>query len=60
MRQFIRHPSTIPIHYQLQEVVGDSKEYLRNISEGGLCFISHSKVELGVMIDISIPLVDPR
>ncbi|EGV50793.1 hypothetical protein [endosymbiont of Riftia pachyptila] len=35
MRQFIRHPSTIPIHYQLQEVVGDSKEYLRNISEGG-------------------------
>ena len=59
MRSFIRHPSDIPIDFQLGEVAVQDSDYLRNVSRGGLAF--HSRVALtpGTAIQITIPLVDP-
>ena len=38
MRKYIRHPSDIPIIYDMVEVVSDQQEYLKNISVGGIMF----------------------
>jgi hypothetical protein len=59
LREYIRHPTDIPISYDLEKVVSDRKEYLRNISEGGLCFRSDISIEPGSVINIRIPLKDP-
>lgn len=59
-REYIRHPSDIPIHYQLDKVVSDHKDYLKNISKGGLCFNSHEAIPEGSRIRIQIPLARPE
>ena len=58
-RNYIRHPSTIPIEYNLVDVVHDQKEYLKNISIGGLCFRSNKYLEKGATVLIRIPLTKP-
>lgn len=59
MRTFIRHPSDIPIDFQLEDLVVEGNDFLKNVSFGGLSF--HSKVELstGLVIRVKIPLVQP-
>lgn len=55
-RRFIRHPSHMPISFELQ---GGAQRYcdrLRNISEGGLCFASAMVLDPGAVIRLSIPL----
>lgn len=59
MRKYIRHPSDIPILYDMVEVVSDRREYLKNISVGGLCFRSKRHLEVGTKISIKIPLTRP-
>lgn len=59
MRNFIRHPSDIPIEIALEEVVANQTEYLRNISRGGLSFRSRVPLRAGDTIKIKIPLVKP-
>lgn len=59
-RQFIRHPSDIPINWKLGEVVPPGGEYLRNISEGGLAFVSHHEIPAGATIEIHIPIEKPE
>jgi PilZ domain-containing protein len=59
VREYIRHPTDIPIEYDLGEVVSDRTEYLKNISEGGLCFHADIPIEAGSVINIRIPLQDP-
>lgn len=59
MRSFIRHPSNIPIDFQLEELVVEGNEYLKNVSIGGLAFNSRSKLDIGSVIRIKIPLVQP-
>jgi len=59
MRSFIRHPSTVPIDFQLEELVADGNEYLKNVSQGGLAFHSMVTLEPGTTIRIKIPLVSP-
>ena len=61
-REYIRHPSNIPIGYSLDTVV-EKKQHprrLKNVSEGGLCFISNTKIEQGSNIQIFIPLCQPE
>ncbi|MBK1647416.1 PilZ domain-containing protein [Rhabdochromatium marinum] len=60
MRQYLRHPSDIPILYRLGDLVADRNDYLRNIGYGGLCFRSHSAVSIGTKIYIEIPIVQPE
>jgi Tfp pilus assembly protein PilZ len=59
-RQFIRHPSDIPITWSFADVAVKGTEYLRNISEGGLAFLSVSEIAEGVLVDINIPVVHPQ
>ena len=59
MRKYIRHPSDIPITYDLVDVVFDQKDYLKNISVGGLCFCSRMCLKEGTTIQIKIPLATP-
>jgi len=59
MRNFIRHPSDIPIEIELEEIVANRTEYLKNISRGGLSFSSKVPLPGGSTIKIKIPLVKP-
>ncbi|MEI6563742.1 MAG: PilZ domain-containing protein [bacterium] len=59
MRQFIRHPSDVPIEYRLVDVANHTQDYLRNISTGGLCFSSRVDIPVGAEILIQIPLRKP-
>ena len=58
-RGFIRHPTDIPIRWSLGDIVPPGGEHLRNISEGGLAFISHHNITVGASIDINIPVGRP-
>ena len=60
MRQFIRHPSDIPIEYNLVDVVEHTEESLMNISEGGLCFRSKDPIDSGSAIHIKISIHKPE
>lgn len=59
MRNFIRHPSTIPLDFHLEEVVQGGTDYLKNVSRGGLSFYSKIPLEPGATIQLKIPLVKP-
>ena len=59
MRNFIRHPSDVPIEFRLVDVADHLHEYLCNISTGGLCFTSKLDLPIGAEILIQIPLRRP-
>jgi hypothetical protein len=59
MRSYIRHPSNVPIDFQLEELVAEGSDYLKNVSQGGLAFHSTVTLEPGTTIRIKIPLVSP-
>lgn len=60
MRKFIRHPSDIPIEFSIEELAVNDKEYLNDISFGGLSFRSRTVVEAGAVIIIRIPFLNPE
>ena len=60
MREYIRHPTDIPIEYDLGDVIADQKEYLTDISLGGLSFKSKTYIDSGSIILIRIPLRKPE
>lgn len=57
-RQFIRHPTGMPIQFRLEGDIPPLREQLRNVSEGGLCFCAHVALEAGHLIHLSIPAAD--
>jgi hypothetical protein len=59
MRQYLRHPSDIPIAYRVDAVASSSTDRLRNISQGGLCFNSPSDITPGSSIHVEIPIAEP-
>lgn len=59
MRCFIRHPSDIPIDFQLEELVTEGTDYLKNVSHGGLAFNAKMAINPGAIIRVKIPLVHP-
>jgi len=60
MRSFIRHPSDIPIEYQVDECSTDiSQEHLNDISNAGLSFLSARAFDPGCRITIRIGCVQP-
>ncbi len=57
MRRYIRHPSTMPIDYRINE--GDSGlQRLRNVSAGGICFSVEKPMKAGAAVQISIRVGD--
>lgn len=59
MRSYIRHPSTIPLDFHLEEVVQGGTDYLKNVSQGGLSFYSKIHLDPGATIHLKIPLINP-
>lgn len=59
MRQYLRHPSDVPIAYRLGEIVADRGLYLRNIGKGGLCFLCRAAIAPGAGIHVEIPVAEP-
>ena len=59
MRKYIRHPADIPLEFELGDVVANRREYLKDVSEGGLSFRSAEYLEPGSTIMIRIPLRNP-
>jgi Tfp pilus assembly protein PilZ len=57
MREYIRHPSNIPLEVQIADLPDPQTEYLNNFSLGGLSFHSKNKLETGAQICIRIPLL---
>lgn len=58
-RQFIRHPTDIPIAYRCDGSTGGGKEPLKNINEAGLCFSTGTRIEIGTPIRIMIAVYEP-
>ena len=57
MREYIRHPSSIPLEVKISDRVGSHGDYLNNVSIGGLSFRSQERLNLGVRVTIRIPLL---
>lgn len=57
-RQFIRHPSGMPIQFTPSGDMPPQRERLRNVSEGGLCFCAHIELEPGYLVRLCIPVID--
>jgi hypothetical protein len=60
MRLYIRHPSDVPIDYQLGGRASTSRDQLTNYSEGGLCFVARQRIEPGTEIHFAIPITPPQ
>jgi len=58
-RRFIRHPTQIPIEVSCMNKSICKCKRLSNISLGGLAFKSNQNWQLGTLIGIRIPLIDP-
>lgn len=59
MRTYIRHPTTIP--FQLSPSAHDVAQVsARNLSAGGLSFITDENVKVGTKVEFWIPLVQPE
>jgi hypothetical protein len=56
-RQFIRHPSSIPIQFRLGRQ--HYRRKVRDVSHGGLCFSSDEAVEAGAVILVEITACEP-
>ncbi|MCW8962689.1 MAG: PilZ domain-containing protein [Gammaproteobacteria bacterium] len=56
MRQYIRHPTNIPIEYSILDVTIEDKPHVRNISRSGLCFTTSTRIEPDKIIHIKILL----
>jgi len=59
MRKFIRHPSDIPIEFDVGDALLEQRERLNNVSLGGLSFQSKSSLPLGSSVTIRVPFVSP-
>jgi Tfp pilus assembly protein PilZ len=60
MRLYIRHPTDVPIDFQIGGQASTSREILTNYSDGGLCFTSDVRVDAGTEIHIAIPITPPQ
>jgi hypothetical protein len=59
MRQYFRHPTDIPIAYRLGAQIGECPKRLRNVGQGGLCFLGDRDIEPGTRILIQIHVGKP-
>lgn len=60
MRQFIRHPSDIPIELEVSPEESGEIEILQDVSLGGLSFHCTHEVEIGSRVFIRVPLLGPE
>jgi hypothetical protein len=56
-RQYIRHPATIPLQFELGSVTHSCAT--KDVTEGGLCFICAQPIHVDQTISITIDHCDP-
>lgn len=56
MRQYLRHPTDIPLRYILADQSWGGRELMRNVGHGGLCFSNCDPLAIGTVLHISIAL----
>lgn len=54
MRQYLRHPTDIPLHFQLTDQTASRQQPLRDIGHGGLCFHAREPLPPGTVLSITI------
>ncbi len=64
-RHYIRHPTAIPLHFELGELgaglaVSEQTCAAKDITEGGLCFVSQQPLIIGQHIHITIQYCEPK
>ena len=59
MRQFIRHPVSIPIEVRAGAHAGGELHHAGNLSLGGLEFDSDAEIAPGSLVEVRIPFVEP-
>ena len=59
MRQYVRHPSNIPIDYQVEDRPDNGHRPLQNISKAGLCLSAADYIAPGKAIHIRIDVQTP-
>ena len=59
MRNYLRHPTDIPIRYRLSDNRHSGSELLRNVGQGGLCFQTAQFIATGTELHITIALHGP-
>jgi Tfp pilus assembly protein PilZ len=59
-RRFIRHPSQVPIDFDVDDGERSVGDVLRNVSDGGVCFVSRRRLRVGARIRLRIPLPGRR
>ena len=55
-RKFTRYPTDIAISFKIDGMAGRHYHYLKDASQGGLCFNGLGCIKLGTHLDIKIPL----
>jgi c-di-GMP-binding flagellar brake protein YcgR len=60
MRQFIRHPTELPIQIRRERRRAAAAPQTRNVSLGGIAFLSHANLEPGSVVLLRIPFVRPQ
>ncbi len=57
-RQFIRHPTNIPIEFS----INDEEKHIqaKDIGDSGLCFSCNHSINIGKHIHITIPICEPE
>jgi hypothetical protein len=59
MRQFIRHPSEIPIEIRIASDHGYVQRSMQNVSYGGLAFYSDTAIDRDTIIGLRMPHLRP-
>ncbi len=59
-REYIRHPSDIPIMVRQKSSLGQLSLALNNVSQGGLAFDCPMALDIGSVVDIRIRSVKPQ
>ncbi|HEX6012462.1 MAG TPA: PilZ domain-containing protein [Geminicoccaceae bacterium] len=59
MRQFIRHPATVPIEVSAGAAQDSALREAMNVSLGGLAFQADQMMAPGGLVEVRIPLVRP-
>lgn len=57
-RHYIRHPSTIPISFNVTHEEGETQ--VKDVGEGGLCFVCQSPIATGEHIHLIISCLQPN
>jgi PilZ domain len=55
-RKFIRYSTGIPISFEIEGMMGKHHHYLKDASQGGLCFSALGCIKTGTHVDISAPI----